>query len=263
MDDWIFRLEITGNLAADEDVSEKKFEVLTLPADEEYMRQLAEKVGEKHIDECVYIGFESAIPQIREDCFESMESVYELNDIARRYSELSREDAAKFKAVLEHELWRGWDKINAILNALDCYEFDGTMARPDEIRENARKAMEIIDTDENLKFVREQAPTLSEAQLKQFCIAAVINYAENLRRAIAADDLIIMRRYEHPEHYLESFESAAIKIRDPESARRINDNLTVCDPEDDLEICDEFDDGCSETEQTENEPDEDFQLRLF
>ncbi len=137
------------------------------------------------------------------------------------------------------------------------------MARPDEIRENARKAMEIIDADENLKFVREQAPSLSEAQLKQFCIAAIINYAENLRRAIAEDDLIIMRRYEHLDGYLESFESAAIKIRDPQSPQRINDNLTVCDPEDDEEICDEFDDECSETEQPEDEPEEDFQLRLF
>lgn len=137
------------------------------------------------------------------------------------------------------------------------------MARADEIRENARKAMEIIDADGNLKFIREQSVSLSEAQLKQFCIAAVINYAENLRRAIAADDLVIMRRYEHLDRYLESFESAAIKIRDPQSPQRINDNLTVCDPEDDEEICDEFDDECSETEQPEDEPEEDFQLRLF
>ena len=137
------------------------------------------------------------------------------------------------------------------------------MARPDEIRENARKAMGIIDADENLKFVREQSASLSEQQNKQWCIPAIINYAENLRRAIAADDLIIMRRYEHLDSYLESFESAAIKIRDPESTRRINDNLTVCDPEDDEEICDEFDDECVATEQTEDEPEEDFQLRLF
>lgn len=127
MEDWIFRLEITGNPAENEDISEKVSEVLTLPADEEYMRQLAEKVGEKHIDECVYVGFESAIPQIREDCFESMENIYELNDIVRKFSELSRGDAAKFKAVLEHEVWRGFEKINAILNDLDCYEFDGTI----------------------------------------------------------------------------------------------------------------------------------------
>ncbi len=137
------------------------------------------------------------------------------------------------------------------------------MARPDEIRENARKAMEIIDADENLKFVREQSANLSEQQIKQWCIPAIINYAENLRRAIAADDLIIMRRYEHPEHYLESFESAAIKIRNPESTRRINDNLTVCDPEDDEDIEDDFNEECSETEQAEDEPEEDFQLRLF
>lgn len=141
------------------------------------------------------------------------------------------------------------------------------MARPDEIRKNARKAMEIIDADENLKFVREQSASLSEKQLKQWCIPAIINYAENLRRAIAEDDLITMRRYEHPEHYLESFESAAIKIRDPESTRRINDNLTVCDPEDDRD----FEEESSETEQDEGEeisesaskPEEDFQLRLF
>ena len=141
------------------------------------------------------------------------------------------------------------------------------MARPDEIRENARKAMEIIDADENLKFVREQAPSLSEAQYKQFCIAAIINYAENLRRAIAKDDLVIMRRYENPERYLESFESAAQRIISPECTRRINDNLTICDPEDD----EDFEEENSETEQDvdaeiyepEDEPEEDFQLRLF
>ena len=149
------------------------------------------------------------------------------------------------------------------------------MARPDDIRENARKAMEIIDTDENLKFVREQAPSLSESQLKQFCIATIINYAENLRRAIAKDDLIIMRRYEHPDSYLKSFESAALRIRDPERfaegimrvQRRINDNLTACDPEND----EDFEEESFETEQGEDdditesdsEPDEDFQLRLF
>lgn len=163
---------------------------------------------------------------------------------------------------------------NSLLGLPDAYyrelppEIDPNyMARSDEIRENARKAMEIIDADENLRFVREQAPSLSEAQYKQFCIAAVINYAENLRRAIAADNLIIMRRYEHPDSYLESFESAVERIRNPESLRRINDNLTICDPEDD----EDFEEECSETEQdldaeiteTEDELEEDFQLRLF
>ncbi len=166
------------------------------------------------------------------------------------------------------------ERENTLLGLPDVYyreippEVDcNYMARPDEIRENARKAMEIIDADENLKFVREQSASLSEQQIKQWCIPAIINYAENLRRAIVADDLIIMRRYEHLNSYLESFESAAIKIRNPESTRRINDNLTVCDPEDD----EDFEEECSETEQGESEgiseyasePEEDFQLRLF
>ena len=123
--------------------------------------------------------------------------------------------------------------------------------------------MEIIDADENLKFVREQFPSLSEQQRKRWCLSAIINYAENLRQAIAADDFLTMRLYEHLDRYLESFESAAIKIRNLESTRRINDNLTVCDPEDDEEIGEGFDDECSETEQVEAEPEEDFQLRLF
>ncbi len=166
------------------------------------------------------------------------------------------------------------ERENTLLGLPDVYyreippEVDcNYMARPDEIRENARKAMEIIDADENLKFVREQSASLSEQQIKQWCIPAIINYAENLRRAIAADDLIIMRRYEHLDSYIESFESVAIRIRDPQSMRRINDNLTVCDPEDD----EDFEEECSETEQGESEgiseyasePEEDFQLRLF
>lgn len=163
---------------------------------------------------------------------------------------------------------------NSLIGLPDAYYRDlppevdcNYMARPDEIRENARKAMEIIDADENLKFVREQEPSLSVEQYKQFCIAAIINYAENLRRAIAADDLVIMRRYEHLDGYLESFEAAAQRIKNPECTRRINDNLTICDPEDD----EDFEEECSEIEQdddeeiseSESEPDEDFQLRLF
>lgn len=132
------------------------------------------------------------------------------------------------------------------------------MARPDEIRENARKAMEIIDADENLKFVREQFPSLSEQQRKQWCLSAVINYAERLRPAIAEDDLLTMRLYEHLDRYLESFESAANKIRNNETTRLID-----LESEDNEEIEGDFDEECSETEQTEDEPEEDFQLRLF
>ena len=146
MDDWVFRLEIKGKFTDNKD----DYGILTLPADEEDMRRIAERFGEKYIVECVCAGFKSAIPQISDVCFESMENIYAVNDIARRYSEMSREDTAKFKAVLEHELWRGWDKINVILNDLDCYEFDGTVNHVSEFGEKYLSEMLPPDFDRSL-----------------------------------------------------------------------------------------------------------------
>ena len=146
IEDWVFRLEITGKFTDNKD----DYEVLTLPADEEDMQRIAERFGEKYIVECVCVGFKSAIPQISDVCFESMENIYAVNDIARRYSELSREDAAKFKAVLEHEVWRGWDKINAILKDLYCYEFDGTINYVSEFGEKYLSEMLPPDFDRSL-----------------------------------------------------------------------------------------------------------------
>ncbi len=145
------------------------------------------------------------------------------------------------------------------------------MARPDEIRENARKAMAIIDADENLKFVREQSKNLSEKQLKQLCIPAIIGYSENIRKAIAEDDLITMRRYERPDRYLDSFSSADEKLRFLEISENENGQLPVYEIEDEEDFEDDFEEEYSESEQLEteeitesiNEPEEDFQLKFF
>ena len=156
------------------------------------------------------------------------------------------------------------------------------MARPDEIRENARKAMAIIDADENLKFVREQSKGLSEKELKRFCIPAIIGYAENISRAIADDDLITMRRYECPERYLDSFRSAAERIRTLQFSENVNERLSDYEVEDEEDFEDIEEEEFDETEredieetfseshlakedisETEDEPVEDFQLRFF
>ena len=156
------------------------------------------------------------------------------------------------------------------------------MARPDEIRENARKAMAIIDANEDLKFVREQSKNLSEKELKRLCIPAIIGYAENIRRAIADDDLITMRRYERPERYLDSFRSAAERIRSLQFSENITGRLSDYEAEDEEDFEDMDEEEFDETEQedieetfsesqlakediseTEDEPIEDFQLRFF
>ena len=159
------------------------------------------------------------------------------------------------------------------------------MARPDEIRENARKVMAIIDANEDLKFVREQSKNLSEKELKRFCIPAIIGYAENIHKAIVDDDLLTMRRYEHPDRYLDSFRSAAGRIRSLQFSDQFpeNENERLSDYEaEEEEFEDMAEEEFDETEQenieeilsesrlveediseTEDEPIEDFQLRFF
>ena len=124
------------------------------------------------------------------------------------------------------------------------------MARPDEIRQNAARSMQIIDADENLKFVQQQSVHLTEKQLKQLCIPAILGYAENLRRAISEDDLLTMRRYENPNGYLESFQSAAQKLRSPEILTGMESIPADEDVEyEELDECD-----CSPNEQIKADP---------
>ncbi|MCM1299514.1 MAG: hypothetical protein NC203_05490 [Firmicutes bacterium] len=138
--------------------------------------------------------------------------------------------------------------------------------------------MAIIEADENLKFVREQSKNLSAKQYDQLCIRYILGYAENIRSAIAEDDLITMRRYGNPERYLDSFRSAAEKMRSPEILRSINEQLEYCESEDEEyedmaeeEISDVSREEYSESEQSETvenveseeEQDEELQLRFF
>ena len=123
MEDWIFRLEVAGVPERAEDFHKMKTETLTLPADEQYMQDIAEALGERNIDECVSMKFESMIPHINNGTW-NMEEIYLLNDIAREYSEMSREDAAKFKAVLRKEQPDDLDGVRNVLNSLDQYEVD-------------------------------------------------------------------------------------------------------------------------------------------
>ena len=124
------------------------------------------------------------------------------------------------------------------------------MARPDEIRQNAARSMQIIDADENLKFVQQQSVHLTEKQLKRLCIPAILGYAENLRRAISEDDLLTMRRYENPNGYLESFQSAAQKLRSPEILTGME--LITADEDEEYEELNECD--CSPNEQIKADP---------
>ena len=88
------------------------------------MIKLAGAIGEKRLQDAVYLNFQSSIPQIDENILDSMEDIFTLNDIANKYAELSREDRAKFKAIIEFERCKDIEKVGDVLNSLDEYEFD-------------------------------------------------------------------------------------------------------------------------------------------
>lgn len=116
MEDWIFRLEIAGN-------SSGKTEILTLPASENTITEINEKLFEKRLEDCICADFQSAIPQIDKRIFDSAE-ICSLNLIAKEFSELSRENAAKCKAILQNILCSDVRKILNVMRNLDRYEFD-------------------------------------------------------------------------------------------------------------------------------------------
>lgn len=118
-DDWLFRLQITGR--------NEQQEILTLPTDDKTMSELAEKLFEKHIEDCTCFSFESAIPQIDKRCFHGMEDVRSLNEFAKDFFELSREDAAKCKAVLQNCFCNSVEKLQTVMQNLDRYDFDSSV----------------------------------------------------------------------------------------------------------------------------------------
>ncbi len=149
-EDWIFRLKITGNSENTGDISDTKAQILTLPTNENCLREAAERLGEKRIEDCDCVSFESAIPYVTNYSWDTMEDVNLLNAIAKSYSELTREDAAKFKAVLEFSPRCKLDKIADIMCSLDSYEFDRTVKSFADFGEKYLSKMLPPDFDKSL-----------------------------------------------------------------------------------------------------------------
>ena len=76
---------------------------LDLPMASDILANYAAAFDEADIGDCVYYDFESVIPQITSDMFDSMEEIDELNTLAQRIAAMSESEQAKFKAVLNAE----------------------------------------------------------------------------------------------------------------------------------------------------------------
>ena len=96
---------------------------LNLPADSDQAFNETDKCGEPEINLCVYYEFDSAIPQITSEMFDSMQEIQKLNKLAQRNAAMSEAEQTKFKAMLNAENTTNIkDALNTAQN-LHRYEF--------------------------------------------------------------------------------------------------------------------------------------------
>ena len=119
---YAFRLELAKPPTGDEDIEKQPTEWLGLPVDRKDADAVAERLGVDKIEDCVYLGFESSVPQIEGDHFGNMQDFDKLNSLADMMLQMSPSDQVKFKAVLSAEEPSKIEEILDVARNLDQYE---------------------------------------------------------------------------------------------------------------------------------------------
>lgn len=101
------------------------------------------------------------------------------------------------------------------------------MARSEEIRINAAKALRAYVSSEDFIYLLDNLHKLKPKQLEETHIGNILGYVSGLRQSIMADDLVAMRRHEDPSYYMESFHNCRIKM---ESMSEMNQITLKFDP---------------------------------
>lgn len=122
---YAFRLEVSSPPDNDDDLDDavQSAHWVTLPLDKGKANEVARECGQARIEDCVYFGFESTIPQIASDNFGDMQDFDKLNQLAELLLEMTPADQAKFKAVLSAEESRNLADILDVAKNLHQYEF--------------------------------------------------------------------------------------------------------------------------------------------
>lgn len=120
--EYAFRLELAKSPTDDEDIIETSSERLELPIEREKADNVARKLGVDKIEDCVYLGFESTVPQIESDNFGDMHDFDKLNSLAETMVQMMPSDQVKFKAILSAEEPERIEIILDIAKNLDKYE---------------------------------------------------------------------------------------------------------------------------------------------
>ena len=118
----VFRLLVSRTPVKDPSEVLNSAHWLELPIGIDELHEFAEKIGADSIEDCVYYDFQSGIPQIDEDVFDSMDDIETLNIIANEYLMLPEAKRVLFKAVIEAENIGNLEDMQSVFERLDQYE---------------------------------------------------------------------------------------------------------------------------------------------
>ena len=172
--DFAIRLLVSGTPEHTIGNPEEKAMWLSLPMETDTFNRYATVFNEADIGDCVYYGFDSVIPQITSDMFNSMRDIYTLNTLAQRISAMSETEQVKFKAVLDAENTASiHDALNVAQN-LWRYEFT---AEPDTADAFFKKYIyENTSTEFDSKWLENLLPRNEADKLLGRIGAAVTDY---------------------------------------------------------------------------------------
>lgn len=121
---YAFRLELMNAPDGDDGIgTDLPTRWLSLPTDAETAQAVVTELGAERIEDCVYIGFESTIPQIESDHFGDMQDFERLNNLSQMLVEMTPSDQVKFKAVLSSEEPSKIEEILDTARNLHQYKF--------------------------------------------------------------------------------------------------------------------------------------------
>ena len=147
---------------------------LNLPMASDILSGYAKAFDEADIGDCVYYGFDSVIPQITSDMFDSMRDVQTLNKLAAEISIMSEAEQVKFKTVLDAENTASIQDALNVAHNLWRYEFT---AEPDTADAFFKKYIyENTSTEFDSKWLENLLPRNEADKLLGRIGAAVTDY---------------------------------------------------------------------------------------
>lgn len=193
-EDYVFRMEVAKAPEEEQERQPEDRTWISLPVAKEGAEGLIRERYGENMENCVYYGFQSAIPQISYEMFGTMQEFDLLNEIAERYSAMSDMEQITFKAVLEHEQPEQLADAMEIMEHLSEYQLD--YVSWDEVDFFANHLLYHLGTEYDERWLRNFTFRSEDAALVEQLGAGVTSYGIISARG---DSLYRMVPYPEPK----------------------------------------------------------------